>query len=27
VTTDYDALDRPIRVTYPDAAYEETVNR
>ena len=25
VTTDYDALDRPTRVTYPDGTYEETV--
>ncbi len=24
-TTDYDALDRPTRVTYPDATYEQTV--
>jgi YD repeat-containing protein len=23
-TTDYDALDRPTRVTYPDSTYEET---
>jgi RHS repeat-associated protein len=25
VTTDYDVLDRPTRVTYPDATYEEIV--
>jgi RHS repeat-associated protein len=25
VTTDYDVLDRPTRITYPDGTYEETV--
>ncbi len=25
VTTDYDALDRPTKVTYPDGTYEQTV--
>jgi YD repeat-containing protein len=25
VTTDYDIFDRPIRITYPDGTYEETI--